>query len=240
MSALAWGLVPARGGSKSIPYKNLVPLAGRPMLDYGVRAAQKSGRLARLFGSTDDDRIAARFAELGVEVDRRPTALATDDAAVADVARDFLIRRRQAGDTLPEILALVQPTSPFLRPSDIVALLDRMAVDKAAQSGQTITPVPHNHHAWNQRWFKDGRTGWVHAEERAKGINKQSKPKHWVFGNLVAARVEALLGGADFFAQPSSAVEILPPHDFDLDGPTDIAMAEALIAARAVALEHIP
>ncbi|MBM3556283.1 MAG: acylneuraminate cytidylyltransferase family protein, partial [Alphaproteobacteria bacterium] len=121
MSALAWGLVPARGGSKSIPYKNLVPLAGRPMLDYGVRAAQKSGRLARLFGSTDDDRIAARFAELGVEVDRRPTALATDDAAVADVARDFLIRRRQAGDTLPEILALVQPTSPFLRPSDIVA-----------------------------------------------------------------------------------------------------------------------
>jgi len=68
----AWGLIPARGGSKSIPGKNLVQVGGRPLLDYVVRAAQASGALARMIGSTDDPTIAGRMSELGVDVDPRP------------------------------------------------------------------------------------------------------------------------------------------------------------------------
>jgi CMP-N,N'-diacetyllegionaminic acid synthase len=60
-----WGLVPARGGSKSIPLKNLASLAGRPLLDYVVRAGQKSGALARMICSTDHDAIAAHARDLG-------------------------------------------------------------------------------------------------------------------------------------------------------------------------------
>lgn len=222
-----WALIPARGGSKSIPRKNLVPLGGRPMIEYGIDAAVRSGRFERIVCSTDDDEIAAVAMKAGIEVDQRPPMLATDEAAVADVARDFLTRN----ESEPDLLALVQPTSPFLLPVHIIALLDAMLSDPDCNSGQTITPVPHNAHAWNQRFFDDGRTGFVFAEERKKAFNKQLKPKYFCFGNLVATKPHALLTGADFFAQPSVGVTIKWPYNFDLDVPSDLILAEAILRA---------
>lgn len=234
----SWALVPARGGSKSIPYKNLVALRGRPLLDYGVRAVQASGACDRIVGSTEDDRIAARFAELGVEVDRRPPELAGDETPVADVARDWLARARSQGHALPDIVVLVQPTSPFLLPEHVSALVRAMDGDPDANSGQTIVACPHNAHAWNQRALENGRTRFVYAEERRRGYNKQSKPAHFLFGNLVAARTRALLAGDGFFAEPSVAIEIRRPFDFDLDVESDVGLAEAILAAGLVRLPH--
>jgi CMP-N-acetylneuraminic acid synthetase len=227
-------MVPARGGSKSIPLKNLVSLAGVPLIDYVVRAAQASGRLARIVCSTDDTEIAARARALGIEVDWRPVGLATDEAPVAEVAREFLGR---VG--VPDILVLVQPTSPFLLPEHVRLLFDAMAADPAARSGQTVTVCPHNHHAWNQREIIDGHIRFRFPAERAAAYNKQTKPKHYVFGNLVAVRTSALLDGEGFFAEPSVAVEIPQPYDFDLDAPGDVAIAEALILAGVVRLPHM-
>jgi CMP-N-acetylneuraminic acid synthetase len=235
----AWALVPARGGSKSIPYKNLVPLAGSPLLDYGVRAVQASLACARIVGSTEDRKIAERFSALGVEVDPRPAELAGDDTPVADVAREWLLRSQSRGLSLPDIVVLVQPTSPFLLPEHVTALVGAMSRDEDANSGQTIVACPHNAHAWNQRVFEDGRTRFVYAAERRRGYNKQSKPPHYLFGNLVAARTRALLAGDGFFAEPSAAVEIRRPYDFDLDTHADIGLAEAILTAGLVRLPHL-
>jgi len=222
-----WALVPARGGSKSIPKKNLAPLGGRAMLDYGVRAAQASGRCGRIVCSTDDEAIAARAQALGIEVDWRPAALATDEAAVADVAREFLGRQPR----MPDILVLIQPTSPFLLPEQVRELLDRMQADAEANSGQTICSIPHNYHAWNQREVIDGRVRFKFAEERRSAFNKQRKPKLYTFGNLVAARPRALMAGSDFFAEPSVAVEISWPCNLDVDSADDLRLASALLQA---------
>ena len=235
----AWALVPARGGSKSIPRKNLVMLAGRPLLDYGVCAAQASGRLERIVCSTDDDAIAARASQLGIEVVHRPATLATDDAKVADAARDFLASEARQGRGVPDILVLIQPTSPFLQPTDLARLLDAISADRAARSGQTVARCPHNHHAWNQREFTDGRLRFRYASERRVAYNKQAKPANFVFGNLIATRADALMAGEDFFAEPSVGVEIAAPYDFDLDVAGDVAIAEALIAAGLVNLSHL-
>lgn len=229
-----WAIVPARGGSKSIPLKNLVPLAGVPLMNFVLRAAQASGRLTRIVCSTDDNQIGARARELGIEVDWRPVGLATDESPVAEVAREFL---RRAG--APDILVLVQPTSPFLLPEHVRLLLDALEADPAARSGQTVTVCPHNHHAWNQREVIDGHVRFRFSAERAAAYNKQTKPKHYVFGNLVAVRTSALLDGEGFFAEPSVAVEIPAPYDFDLDAPGDVAIAEALILAGVVRLPHM-
>ena len=156
-----WAFVPARGGSKSIPLKNLARVAGVPLLTYGVRAVQASGRVSRIICSTDHDDIAACARELGIEVDCRPGHLATDDAAVADVAREFLARKGS-----PDILVLVQPTSPFLLPEHVHVLMDAMMNDREARSGQTITSCPHNHHAWNQREVVEGRTRFKFSVEQ--------------------------------------------------------------------------
>lgn len=237
--SIAWALVPARGGSKSIPRKNLVEIGGLPMLDYGVRAARAAGLFERIVCSTDDAEIAARAHFLGIEHDRRPDELATDAAAVADVARDFLVRTERRGTALPEILVLVQPTSPFLRSDDCCALVQAMAAESACQSAQTVCLPPHNHHAFNQRVLEGSRVAFRFAEERRMAYNKQLKPEFYVFGNLVAARTGALMAGADFFAEPSAAIVIGRPYDLDVDSMIDVEIARALLASGQVKLPHM-
>lgn len=238
-AAHCWAFVPARGGSKSIPYKNLALLAGVPLLDYGVRAVQASKACRRIVGSTEDERIAERFTALGVDCDRRPAELAADDTPVADVAREWLLRTRASGATLPNVLVLVQPTSPFLRPEDVSRLLNAFLAREEARSAQTIVDCPHNAHCWNQRDLDNGLVRFVHAEERKRGYNKQVKPKRWLFGNLVAVRVAALLAGKDFFAEPSVGVVIERPYDLDVDSAADLRLGEALMQMDAVRLQHM-
>lgn len=222
---LCWALVPARGGSKSIPKKNVVNLGGRPLMCWGIEAIQLSGRCQRIICSTDDEEIAAVAEVCRIEVDRRPAHLATDDAAVADVARDFLERQAQ----LPDILLLVQPTSPFLLPTHVLNLIQQMAARPDCKSGQTITPVMHNSHAWNQRVYDSGEVRFKFAEERRAAYNKQSKPKLYGFGNLVAVKPAELLAGKDFFAEPSIGYEIPWPYNLDVDGSDDLRLAELLL-----------
>lgn len=229
-----WVIVPARGGSKSIPRKNLLALGGIPLMDYGIRAAQAAGIADRIICSTDDDEIAGRAATLGIDVDERPARLATDDAAVAEVACEMLARLGT-----PDLLVLVQPTSPFVRSDHIRSLVAAMGGDVAAHSGQTVSRCPHNHHAWNQREIAGGHVRFRFAEERRQAYNKQLKPALFVFGNLVAVRSSALLADRTFFAEPSLAVEIPAPYDLDVDRPEDVVVAEALLAARAVHLPHM-
>ena len=214
--------------------KNLALLSGRPLLDYGVRAVQAANtRIDRIICSTDSDAIADRAVELGVEVDRRPAHLAGDDTPVADVGKE-LLERLGTSDSVPDILILVQPTSPFLLPVHVDSLAQAMIEDVHCRSGQTVTPVPHNFHAWNQRDFDAGRTRFHFAKERAAAYNKQRKPKLFTFANLVGARSAALLDGQDFFAEPSAALEVPWPYNLDVDTPQDLILAEALIASHAV------
>jgi len=102
-----------------------------------------------------------------------------------------------------------------------------------------VTPVPHNHHAWNQRQVESGRASFVFAEERKVAYNKQRKPKYFVFGNVVAARPQSLLAGGDFFSEPSVASEIPSPYDFDLDGPEDLLLAAAMLTSGLISLPHM-
>jgi CMP-N-acetylneuraminic acid synthetase len=236
-----WGIVPARGGSKSIPGKNLVPLAGRPLLDYGVRAAQESGVLERIICSTDDEHIAGRAEALGIETDARPAHLSGDDARVEAAIADYLARMKAEGRTLPEAVVLIQPTSPFLLPRHVVDLVDLLSRHDEANSAHNVGKVPHNLHAWNQRLVDShGRVEFLFRKEREGARNKQEKPAFMTFGNLVMARTGALLKAAGFYAEPSIAMEIPAPHQFDLDGPEDLCVAEALLSMGAVKLPHLP
>src|ERR671933_1940916 len=121
------GLIPARGGSKGIPGKNLAPLCGRPLLAWTVGAACAAGSLDRVVVSTDSDEIAAAARELGADVLERPAELARDDTPMRDVVLHAL---EELGR--PEVLALLQPTSPLRRAAHVdeaVALLRRSGAD---------------------------------------------------------------------------------------------------------------
>ncbi|MGE3150401.1 MAG: hypothetical protein AB7K04_15200 [Pseudorhodoplanes sp.] len=233
-----WALVPARGGSKSIPKKNLAMVAGRPLLDYGLLSGLACRQLGRLYCSTDDEAIAQRARHVGAQVVMRPPELATDNAKVDMVAQNFL-QGFPASD-LPDAVALIQPTSPFLLPTHIEALISALEKARAAASAHNVAPVAHNLHAWNQREVdRNGQVRFLFAEERQRARNKQEKPKLYAFGNLIMARTKPLLEGKGFYAEPAVAIPIETPYDFDLDGPADIVQAETLLRDGRVSLAHL-
>ncbi len=129
-------LTPARGGSKSVPYKNLHPLGGKPLLAWPIETARATASIDRVIVSTDDDRIARAAETLGAEVYRRSDELASDTAVVADTIRDLWSRLRAEGESA-SILVLLEATSPFRAPALIERCLRRM-VDEGLDSIATF------------------------------------------------------------------------------------------------------
>jgi CMP-N,N'-diacetyllegionaminic acid synthase len=236
---ITWAFVPARGGSKSIQFKNMVELDGRPMLDFGIQATKASSLCERIVVSTDNQDIASRALTLDVEVDTRPEHLGGDDVLVDDVVRDFL-SREAVTRPLPDVILLVQPTSPFLLPEHISELLGVMKGDPGAMSAHNVVAVQHNAHAWNQRSLQaDGRVDFLFEARRNKARQKQQKPDLKIFGNLIAARSSALSGGAGFYAPPCAGIEIKQPYNWDVDGPADLVIAQTLLHSGSVLLPHM-
>jgi len=236
----AWVFVPARGGSKSILLKNLVMLGNRPLLDYGILASQASGSVSRIVCSTDHPDIADRARALNVEVVNRPADLAGDDISVDMVVRAFLMAEAENDVRLPEIIVLVQPTSPFLLPDHITDLISLLESRPDAMSAHNVIPVSHNSHAWNQRTLDtDGIVSMLYEKERRNARLKQQKPKLLIFGNLIAARTSALLEGFGFYAQPCVGTMIEALYGFDLDGPNDLPIAESVLRSGMVELSYL-
>lgn len=231
---VAWAFIPARGGSKSIPLKNLATLGDRVLLDYSAEAAKASKTFERIVCSTDHSEIAKRAIELGLELDVRSKELSGDEVSTRAVIVEFLGRQKY----LPDVLFIIEPTSPFVRPVDIIKIKEQMEKTPNAQTGMTICEPPHTHHAWNQREIKDGLVRFI-FEERKQVVAKQQKPALYIFGNVIACRVSGLLEGADVFSEPSVGVLIERPYDVNIDDIDDLILAQALLMSGVVKLLHL-
>lgn len=112
-------IIPARGGSKRIPNKNVRPFAGVPMIAHSIRAAQQSGIFERIIVSTDSDAIVEVAKSYGAEVPfRRPDALSNDHAGTAPVLEHALAWLNEQG-ALPAYACCIYATAPFVRPVDL-------------------------------------------------------------------------------------------------------------------------
>ena len=235
-----WGLIPARGGSKSVPMKNIAELAGRPLIDYGARAGLAAHHVSRVICSTDAKSIADRCRVLGTEVHPRPAYLATDEAPVFDMVEHFINDMSDKEGEVAEFIALIQPTSPFLLPDHLDRCIQGLIAKPQAGSAQTLIRCPHNHHAINQRVVEGDMVAFRYPDERRIAHNKQTKPVHHLFGNIIVFRTAAALKQGTVFADPSLAIEISVAYGFDCDGPGDFKLAEAMLWAELVSLPHLP
>lgn len=135
------GLIPARGGSKGVPGKNIRLLCGRPLLAWTIAAARDAAVFDRLVLSTDDPAIAAVGLVEGTLVPfLRPDALAVDTTPMRDVVRHALAAEAAAGHA-PDIVVLLQPTSPLRRPGHIREAADIMRAGDC-DSVVSVAPVP--------------------------------------------------------------------------------------------------
>ncbi len=135
-------IIPARGGSKGIPKKNMVDLCGQPLLKYTFDAAKKSRLITRTVLSTDDPEFAAYGRENGIEVSMRPSELASDSTPMKDVLLYHLKELEKEGYK-PDIFILLQPTSPLRTADHIDEALQRLIDDKKADATVSVMDVPH-------------------------------------------------------------------------------------------------
>ena len=134
------GIVPARGGSKGLPGKNLMALGGRSLIRRALDSAADSALLTDYVVTTDSDAIAAEAVNAGGRVIMRPAELATDECGMVPVLQHAA---RAYGGRRPDLIVCLQPTSPF-RTGAMIDGTIRKVIDTGADSAQTVTEAPYS------------------------------------------------------------------------------------------------
>lgn len=229
------GIITARGGSKGIPGKNLKMLGGKPLIEHTIDAVEDCA-LDRVILSTDDPKIAAVAREHGVDVPfMRPAELARDETPHLPVIQ-HAVKFLQDQGYRPDVVLILQPTSPLRSAIDIAGAL-RMLEVSGADSVVSVTEV--SVHANPMRMLRIDEQGlatlFVTGEPVRKRINRrQDLPQAFVMnGAVYACRTECL-----FAAEPSlygdRVVAFPMPADrsLSIDTPEDWAEAEQALARR--------
>jgi|APSaa5957512535_1039671.scaffolds.fasta_scaffold95142_2 CMP-N,N'-diacetyllegionaminic acid synthase len=224
-----WVLIPARGGSKSIPLKNMANLNGKPLISYAITTAKNTPSVSKIVCSTDSKKIALYCKEQGISVLARPDSLSGDNIPTVDVIIHFLKHFKDKGNKLPEFIVLMEPTSPFVKVEHIEECLQLINKDKDATSVQTVTESPPNHHAYNQRIIKNNVSIFLFPNERKCSFNKQTKSKHYTHGNVRIIRISSLLESGNLFGEKSLALIIPRKFSLDADSYEDFELAEMYI-----------
>jgi len=148
-------VIPARGGSKRLPNKNIRPLCGKPLIAWTIECAIQSQVIDRIIVSTDNADIARISADYGAEVPfLRPGGLAADNVATLPVLQYTINRLREDEDWFPDCVLTLQPTSPLRRPEHIRESITKFKEDPNADSLVSCVKVPHALHP-NQIMFID-------------------------------------------------------------------------------------
>jgi CMP-N-acetylneuraminic acid synthetase len=226
-------VIPARGGSKGVPRKNIALLGGRPLIAYTIDAALAVGDLLiEVLVSTDDEEIAevARVAGANVPF-LRPAELAVDTARSVDVVRhavDFVEARD--GTRLDWVLTL-QPTAPFRSPADIEAAVALAGSDPDADSVISVVEVIDSHPVFVKK-LVDGYIEPFCVEE-VEGVRRQEiePPAYKRNGAIYVTRRELLESG-QLRGQRQRAYVMPVERSINIDAPLDLIVAEAMLAVR--------
>jgi CMP-N,N'-diacetyllegionaminic acid synthase len=220
------GLIPARGGSKGIPRKNLAPLAGRPLLAWTCEAALTATSLTRVVVSTDDDEIAAEARRNGVEAPfRRPRELARDDTPMVDVVGHAL---GTVGD--PGAVVLLQPTSPLRRAAHIDGAVE-LWLSTGAETVVSVVAVPHNFTPASLMRLEGDRVrplgdGWGPLDRGQKEtLYARNGPA------VLVTRPDVVRGGS-LYGEDVRAYVMSAADSVDVDGPEELALAELYLSSR--------
>jgi len=149
------GIIPARGGSKGVPGKNIKHLAGKPLIAYSIDASKDSG-LSKLIVSTDDEQIADVARGLGADVPfLRPDFLASDTAKSLDVSRHALLTMEKCDNVQYDAIMLLQPTTPFRTTEDINQAIELLLANPDADSVISVVDV-QGHHPARMKYLEEG------------------------------------------------------------------------------------
>jgi CMP-N-acetylneuraminic acid synthetase len=220
---LVLGLIPARGGSKGVPGKNIRLLGGKPVLQWTAESAQASSYVDRLILSTDDEEIENLGRTLGLEVPfRRPSAASSDEASARDVIEHALGQLVETFD----YLVYLQPTSPFRTTDDIDGCLAAL-VASSADSCVSVTESPAKPE-WMFYVDPDSRlTPVLSGPPRLR--RQELRVAYELNGAVYAARVAAYQSSGTFLTDRTLAWVMPEDRSVDLDELSDFERAELIL-----------
>jgi len=224
-------LIPARGGSKGIPVKNLVLLGGMPLIAHTIGAAQAAERVDDLLLSTDDEGIAETCRGLGLEVPwLRPAELAGDHTPMVAVLTHALERLGADGVT-PEALILLQPTSPLRRTEHIDAAV-RTFRESDADTLVSVIEVPHQYTP--DSLMRRGDDGLLEPlVTDAAPTRRQDKPTLYARnGPAILIIRPKIIACGNLYGERTIPFVMDAADSIDIDGPDDLLLAEWLLERR--------
>ena len=225
------GLVPARSGSKGVPGKNVRPLAGHTLLEYTARAARQSGVLDRIVLSTDSPEIADAGRSAGLDVPfMRPAALAADDTPMVPVIQHALTELSQHRWS-PDIVVLLQPTSPLRRPDHIRDAVNMLRAT-GADSVVTVVEVPRHLSPDYVMRIADGRLKPFLAEGARVTRRQDARPAYSRDGTVYAFRRSTIEKTAGIYGDDCRPLLIDASDSLSIDSPADWDEAERVLARR--------
>jgi CMP-N-acetylneuraminic acid synthetase len=223
------GVIPARGGSKGVPRKNIRLLAGKPLLAYTAEAALASRRLSRVILSTDDEEIARIGRELGLETPfLRPATLARDETPMLPVVQHAVRFIEESGERF-DAVCLLQPTNPLRTAGDIDACI-RLLDDRRCDAVVTMLAVPAE---FNPHWvyFPDDE-GWLRLStgEPAPIPRRQELPPAFHReGSVYVTRRDVLMEQNSFYGSRLLGYAMDADRSVNIDDHEDWERAEKLI-----------
>jgi len=227
-----FAVIPARGGSKGLPGKNIRPLAGLPLVGHSIRLSQLCPELAKCIVSTDSEEIAKVTRDCGGEVPfLRPADLARDDTPMWPVLRHALMEMESRDQLRYGSVLLLSPTSPARLPEDVSKAIELLEEDDRAV-GVIAASRPH----FNPRW--------ACIDIATDGYMRQSFPDGNVYVRRQDVPVVYRINGAlylwrrdhvadsespRYFELSHRMVEIPECRAIDIDGPDDFRLAELML-----------
>jgi N-acylneuraminate cytidylyltransferase len=215
-------LIPARGGSKGVPGKNLRPVGGVPLLARSIRAAQAARQTGAVWVSSDDEAIGELTEAEGAGWLRRPAAIAGDHAS-SEAALVHGLEQLAAKQPLPELFVFLQCTSPFTSADQIDTVVTALQASAAAMA---FSVMPWHGFLWQHDASGHG-IGVNHDANRPRQRRQDLTPTYLETGAIYAIRTSPFLEQQTRFVQPVLPVPIDAPAP-EIDSPMDLALCERL------------
>lgn len=221
-------VIPARGGSKGIPRKNIKDLAGKPLIAWTIETAKVSSVFDRIIVSTDDQEIAVIARQFGADVPfLRPQELSTDTATSIDVVLHLIQWLQENEHYSPDYLMLLQPTSPFRSSADITQVIQLMQTNQEADAIISVTAVDHPVQ-WLRKMEADGKL--LPLDETPLKLRRQDAQQiYQLNGSIYLIKTETFVKDKTFL--PAKTFGYIMPEEksIDIDTPWNFHMAELIM-----------
>ena len=214
-------IIPARGGSKGIPHKNLQLLAGRPLIAHTVENALKSSSINRVVVSTDDIEIASVARKYEAEVVPRPADISGDTASSEVALLHTLEQLNKEEGYEPDLIVFLQCTSPLTLPEDIDGTVTALLSEKADSA---LAVSPFHHFLWGRD--NNGTVVSLNHDKRSRPLRQEQQAQYLETGAVYVMRTKGFKKAKHRFFGKTALYIIPRERCWEIDEPADLHIAE--------------